>query len=91
MQNGAMTKANMMNGSAAKEWDFCYAQLKGESDILSGLGDKSFYYKTYSRVYVLYGNYFFMTAFKSPTDDDSKNRDINIAIARLIIENIQKK
>lgn len=61
------------------------------ADILSGLGDKAFFYKTYSRVYVLYGNYFFMTAFKSPTDDDPKNRDINIAIARHIIENIKKK
>lgn len=91
VQNGAMTKANMVNGSAAKEYDFCYAQLKDESDILSGLGDKAFFYKSYSRAYVLYGNYFFMTAFKSPTDDESKNRSINIAIAKHIIENIKKK
>ena len=91
VQNGAMTEANMINGSAAKEYDFCYAQLKDESDILSGLGDKAFYYKTYARVYVLYGNYFFMTAFKSTTEDESKDREINIAIARHIIENIKKK
>ena len=91
VQNGAIAKANIMNGSAAKEWDFCYAQLKDESDILSGLGDKAFYYKSYSRVYVLYGNYFFMIAFKSPTEDESKDRDINIAIARHIIENIKQK
>lgn len=91
VQNGAMAKANMASGAAAKTYNSYYAEAKNESEILSGIGDKAFFFKPQQHLFVLYGNYFFMVAFKSFDEEESKGRAINIAIARQIVENIKKK
>lgn len=91
VQNGAVSKANMAWGSAAKTYDSYYNRVKNESEVLSGIGDKAFFFKSQQHLFVLYGNYFFMTAFKSYDEEITKGRAINIAIAKQIVENIKNK
>jgi uncharacterized protein YceK len=56
---------------------------------IPGLGDKAYLHKMQQQVFVLYGDYYFIAAFG--VDDKEKDKEINLKIAKKVIENIDKK
>ena len=89
-QNAATQKDALRDGATA-ESDYEYLKkICGEDvRVLSGLGDKAFVQPTTAQVNVLYGDYYFLVAFDH--EDLAKGEEININIAKKIIENIKRK
>ena len=89
VQNGAMTKENWNTVQRPKAYDGYYFKVKDESDLIKGLGDKAFFFKSQAQLFVLSGDYFFLLAFEAT--DENKSREVNIGLAKKILENIKSK
>lgn len=87
LQNGAIPKGS--EDTAASKFNSEMKYCGNNAEPMNGLGDKAFIHKLEAQVNVLYGDYYILVAFGC--EDKDKERELNIKIARKIIENIDKK
>lgn len=90
VQNGTIPKDKFVAGiTASGSYDNELKMSGTNAEILNGLGDKAFIHKTLGQVNVLYKDYYILIGFGE--DNYDKSKELNINIAKKIIENIDKK
>jgi hypothetical protein len=92
-QNGATPQKELDAGKDAESvYKYYYKICENDMEEINRLGDKAFVQKSTAHVFVLYGNYFIMTAFSPSNNDDYEaSRDLNINIIKKVIDNIDRK
>jgi len=88
-QNAAVTQDKLVGNTAEDDFNRELLFAGSYAEPLSGLGDKAFVHSMLTQVFVLYGDYFIFVGFNG--DSDEKGKEVNIAIAKKILENLDKK
>ena len=88
-QDSAMSKGNYDNGNTAEAaYEQEFSMNEGKSETVDGLGDKAFIQTEQNQVFLLVDGCYICVAFSA--GDLATDKDLNLAIAEKIVENIQK-